>query len=844
MPKELLPLSLKKYIPKQDGINNDIIDGGNISTQFKELQIKYDKHVQNSFISKTILEANFTAVKSIIGLASVPVAATGVGALPVIGVNMFMDSLLDKSLDLFEETTSKSRTRLLSYQLNEIVKNNEATIEEIANMSVEDARMKLRNSKVGIMSEDISGFSDSDKIVTLQSMNKMLEDTLTVNIATNARKIEIERLINQSQYDDINTLKSDTVLLTKMHSAHEKCIEEIKGKVDGLQKGLKNLKESVGNLSTDVDSNTENILFLKQHIFSNADIETKLKWLENGALDKVYSDSQKAVMKKQYDVALKKKELRENIHSFLYKTNQITTILNNVGFDDETVRKANELVSTGKSVMTAYAAYSSGDVLGAAVSISSLFGSKGSPDPAAQRHQQVMAKLTQIDKKLDTVLLNQQKIMEVSIEILKQIDGLSEQVKENHSVVLEQLHQIKSETLYNRLLGVRYASQDLFDLEEFSNSLIKEKRNKAKSGTAFTYSDIQKYYSGRKDYFIDNQGVFQEILNVTSDHPHAFLLLKTYEESTDTKTGNEISILNNGYSEIINYLEKFHHKKYLSENTTTVFKYNINCKDKFLNLDLNNSYIMSWNRYKSGLLFSAQIKKAYDILSGLYIFYTLQNENNKNELYAIDELINIESPNEIAKIYFENILEIINASIIQENLLSGDFMLTLFYEKLFGSLKLNPNEPEYSAILRILESNELLKYNFSNYLLNEQLSNKQKADNRFYDFEYFSFLNNVSESAKQSGNKQLNNCFDENVQSLIYFDEEGFNRWALRLSSLDSEVKIVLPNFVEYNNNKTHYRRDMYELLELKICVLDKLSEYNVDSYLHKEDFLYKQLNL
>lgn len=856
-----LPVSLTRFIKDDFSLKTgnqiqEILDEefpitleNQTASLFGDLERKYKDHKQNAFVSRTILEANNEMVKSVVGIASASAATTGVGISVAIGVNYFMDKILDESLNVFDRNIEATSRKLIGLHLSKVRDQTGKSMEEIVGMSPNEAKRFLFESDSGLMDNSIDFFESPDeKIGALHKMSQIMEDRLTSVIASKKKALEFNAMIDEAQSADIEDIKKQVKFINKYKQAQDQTINAIDSKVDILHGGLVSLKANVETLFKDVDKNKEHIGIIKNYIFSNADVSSKLDLLKSGLLDDSLLPEERVDVENQLSALKAKKELENDINDFLDKTQHITHIMSNVGlFDEKTAKKANELINIGTTAMNACAAYSSGNVLGAVSSISNLFGGGSKSDPATARHEQIMKKLGLIDKKIDDLLKNQRKLFEGQMQILKSLQSISDQINELHGLEMEAISDLKTTTLYNRLSNVRLHSRDFYDLEAFSEPL---KRRKV-SGEIKTYLDLQKYYNGRGPWFKNNAHILESLLNINSSQFDEFILLQNYEYLGEQKDLiNDISLINEGYLNIIRYVENYSLKQEIGELTEVVLTdvYAIDYKEKVKKL--RSDYDLKfWSKLKSGLVHTSQLVEIFEVLEQIHIFYPLVDPSQNNgTLYELDELFHDRKKSTVGLEYFKDFLELVNYTIIQENLLSGDFLLPHFYEVLFGDSKLVEEEEQYQAIISVLNSNRLLKFNFSNYFVKRQLEktrvvprNNKKVEVQFDFFEYALYLNDTSSYAtsNQANPTNLRYCFDEDLRPSIIYHGKEHKRWKL---DLYRDAYLDLPTSEEFNNGIIRYRREMYELLDLKSKIIDQVSDYELSNYLPENRNLYQHL--
>jgi len=123
-------------------------------------------------------------------------------------------------------------------------------------------------------------------------------------------------------------------------------------------------------------------------------------------------------------------------------------------------QKVSQLVTTAKNVMTGWM---SGGALGAVTALSV------SPIPGLNSKSAESAKLDQISKKLDIVISNQKKIMEMQIETMNMIKNLALLIDQYHQEEMRALSELREIGLVNLELNKALQNKDLRNCERMVN---------------------------------------------------------------------------------------------------------------------------------------------------------------------------------------------------------------------------------------------------------------------------------------------------------------------------------------------------------------------------------------
>jgi len=825
-----------------------------ITDQLNTMRLKYIRDKQNAFVSRTIIESNFVMVKSIVGLASIPPAATGVGLVAVSGVNYFMDKLMEKSLELFDKSIENSSKKLVGYHLNKVREQTGKSLEDISNMTKEEAHLFVFGSKKGIMDEKIDFLTQQDKVTALHEMSKILEDKITSASALN-------KFVNENQNTEIKSVKEAVEKLNARNHEYDNAIQKMGNELTTLNDGVTNLNNAVEELTKDVGNNTENLGILKNYIYGNADLDGKIELLKSGLMNDIPS-SEKEKLQIQLETLRAKQNLQKNLKGYLDKAKHITNILNNVGFDEEIVEEIENVVNIANVAMDAFEAYSSGNVLGCVSAASSLFGGGGKVEPAAQRHAETMNKLNIMDKKLDDLRSGQMEILQSIYSVLDTIGKLAGQIDQNHAIEMEKLHQVLGVSLYNRFAQLQLGIGDFLILDNFTHRWVTIQNESHNNNQFLTYQTIKDFYNRHGHRFANSHDYLNGMLNTFGNNDgglHEFLKLESYvtkAHNDDSDLGNYIQSVITGYKKIELYIENFLPNYLASSINHTVLEsiYDLECKHNYREIVKNENYSKS-------ILFSimsfSHLERVFNVLKEIQIFFMMQKDrDSKTELLSIEEFYTESRHTLLGLDHLEDLLTLVNIAVIQENLIAGDFLLEHFYHKLFVD-RISQDSPEHNSIIDTLNSNRLLAMNFANYFVVQQLKKNRmitvedEATNvNFSLYEYFLYLNDKSEySADIRNPTNLRHCFDDELQSqiILHSRTEQLNknkRWKLDLHRDDRNAYLILPNSDDFNNSDIRYRREMHLLLNLKAKIIDQISQYELSSYISDDSNLFKHIQI
>lgn len=210
-------------------------------------------------------------------------------------------------------------------------------------------------------------------------------------------------------------------------------------------------------------------------------------------------------------IAEKHDTLMKGMSGYLDASAALLSVAKDLKIKPAILEKANKLINAGQAAFSVATAVATGNPLQAIGAISGLIG-KPRPDPAAQRHAQVMGKLAEIGQQLDVVLDSLQKIQQMQGEILKGIMAvqdslvkLEKNLEQKHQEVMQKLDAIHQDIDAVKQLvidkcNLRFCKLFHESLAEFKyNTNLTEYENQmacfAKGNTAYYYDEAFKALS-------------------------------------------------------------------------------------------------------------------------------------------------------------------------------------------------------------------------------------------------------------------------------------------------------------------------------------------------------------
>ncbi len=517
-------------------------------------------------------------------------------------------------------------------------------------------------------------------------------------------------------------------------------------------------------------------------------------------------------------------------------------------------QKVSQLVTTAKNVMTGWM---SGGALGAVTALSV------SPIPGLNSKSAESAKLDEISKKLDIVITNQKKIMEMQLETMNMIKNLALLIDQYHQEEMRALSELRDIGLVNLEVTKALQNKDLRNCERMVNFQLR---------SVWSRYDFQKdsFHSIGQIPLINSKflGSIQNLSDVqriiTSVEESGFSHCQTGLSEAfggNSTTENPLRIIFESDEE--NNLTKFQKERYLP--LVSLFHFLIGERDVNsipLHLPVSNL---------SGLKFKTP-----------YIDFPSEHSNTGEDHYELDHLISVKnlerylsyllilhpflevdkpvwmkSFQEIVETYLKNsnsqsnqnmrghfflnnALRLVQSSIAQEAILAGEPLIhkihELYYSEILSSescervyLKDAPRT-DYPLVCSV-RGNKLLMKN----LLHYAVSYKIQRD--------LQILENYEIAYKEGNTSQLALILNPKLNpSKIKFmkdESEGFFTLTVTLEG-NKEEMIRLPNPKELKKGEIIYTENMMRLFTMQDAVIEALTKVTPVSRENKNSGLLK----
>lgn len=369
---------------------------------------------------------------------SIVVASTGVGLVPAMIVKAGGQIAADAWVGDFERNIGKALDRTLASKKDQLLNIAGVKYEALQGLPPTQLKDRLeRSTKV---------FEDMQQLMAGDAAGLNMAKDLLVQGIINTTRVTLQRMTTSE--GEASAARLEVGRLARNFSAFRQHtlnrLEDHRQAIDELQTSVGNLQKSVTVVEGRLAVQERNGAIVADFVFSQMPPKAKQEAVAGGLLDKQLNCTNTAPCEKRQELVerfaseARVQERIEILGNTASALTDVSKITKNLNLD---VKGLDEAVNVANVVAGAYAQFATGNVLGAISSASSLFGQRA-PDPAQVRHEQMMRFLkqefSQINEKLDKIILGQQKLMDAVV-------ALSEQMQRQHQVLLAQLARMEFE---------------------------------------------------------------------------------------------------------------------------------------------------------------------------------------------------------------------------------------------------------------------------------------------------------------------------------------------------------------------------------------------------------------
>lgn len=534
------------------------------------------------------------------------------------------------------------------------------------------------------------------------------------------------------QGNQIEQNRRDIIGITQTFTLYAERTQE---QLNGIAQAQEELRTSLNTLNDRVGRTEKGVEFIQQFMFAKMNPDEQISALRSGLFPDM-PEGQRKDLEEKIALIQKRENLNKQVVGYLNGAQEVVNIANSLGVNSAVVNKLQAGVSIGNSAFKAFEAFSSGNLLGGISAVASIFGI-GGRDIAGERHQEVMQALGGlydqfgvVNEKLDNLLKGQAQIQKNQVMIYNAIITLSKQVESYHLEEMMKLERIERGVFYNRALINAEIAEKYGSCFQIRSS---EPQFDIASGIYPTYDEFVAMYGNKRDQF-DN--CFPRLVT-TRINAGLFPLnfrLETYEDK-ETDVGAYIRSVYNPSLDIL-LSDSRSKQKLISQHLSCLLAPMQTVAD----LDYKVTSVKDvWQpRFKlpfdvlmNHLLAPAAVRLHGDNVVRLHFLHQLFEPHPPKKPYTRDQLLRLEVDRRTGYDALSESLNLVDISIAQQNLLSGDILLPKLYEifKKATETSSEPNKPDpdkklYDRAENLLKANPVLARNFILYSLRREVLEK------------------------------------------------------------------------------------------------------------------------
>ena len=546
--------------------------------------------------------------------------------------------------------------------------------------------------------------------------------------------------------------------LTLMAQAFNRYVDEANERFTRLETNQRELYEVIEN-------NRHDIVSVQVVLFNTLSPKQQLQALEGSFFRDMPKADRKALEREVQDAA-NQQETLEDVIWISRGIGELVRIARNLGVDEEITEPVVVAAEVGISTAVAYASFQTGNIPQGIVStlqgIAVLTGLLGEdkPDPVIENQKKlaemlraVMGGLEHIDKKLDKLFENQQKILGNQRKIYDLLAEIGKDIQVQYEDLADRIYSLNTDVLVNRKLirervaerirvcdGMRrdYANENVYN--EIQDNL----EGYLKYGIFPDYQDIRKIIQASNPI---NNGCYEQLFGIfpdTNDPPHSYFELETYKEIPSDitpddyrvnveKIGNFLGLIYNPSVQLVDHYytvdRGLSRQQLLSVLSLPVMGLQAldQKHDRAKHLPSSEPYpfeALKFEDLEDALSPDVILKVVWLLLDIYPLYHFVDNEGSP---LPIDELKGRAHTGRLyntpGEKWLEQAKDVVEAAIAQQALLAGDMLLPVIYEKLHRVSSTREKE-KVKEIRLLLQKNPLLARNFMLYLVHRQLNRK------------------------------------------------------------------------------------------------------------------------
>jgi hypothetical protein len=589
-------------------------------------------------------------------------------------------------------------------------------------------------------------------------------------------------------------IEDNTKMLFKVEQEFEQFVTTTTQRIQQMHQAQGQIQQKISVLSRRADLNTRDLDFIKSFLYDKMNPREKLDFIDRGYLDHLSAvDREKEIQKLELLEA--QEAFLHGAKGYLSDAQHIVTIAKNLGIEGRLLERAQQGVNLLNSGLNVFQQFSGGNYLGAVASLTGIFGGRGT-DPT-------LARLINLDKSMNNILASQRYMItqlnsiqaginelvrgqEVLYQTLIQVEHT---VTDQYNRLQTGIQQLHRDVLYNRKQLHYYASeQRIFSVRNQLQQNTNDVQFDIEHGTVPNYYAFRSHlYHSLKSGLAGYERDLTDVFTVLQDQRLAelertnrlFSLPQHFKVTEFNSTTDSLRDYNK--QSVYNYLDcKFLLQRHLSEvsedkaNSLIVSLYFPTLSTEQLKSKHNiegrpigtpDSKITRYLNYmkaecsprihvespeNNNLLEPRYlIEASYTALNFFTLYYYLD--------YRLDLLSEADAKRgaNIAGEKTELLSDaqfLLNIAVAQQNLLAGDIIIPYMYSVMSKGIvyPAASDTTDRSAVrrvcLRLLERNELLRYNFFKYYFTQRIKERKRGLSNYslgLSYPNTSFMHNI-----------------------------------------------------------------------------------------------------
>lgn len=788
---------------------------------------------------KSIIEGDYGAVDS------------ETNAMTIATFSYLKSKSLDEIYRSFNTTIEENSKVVAQTMIRNIAETNTSLAEEIESIvrttnNVEDFQNKIKKSRAYLEKADeffkFSGLNTKEQLVVVATgavgaviYSEVKSSGSFIKVMNKYKEM---KLVIRDVKESIELIKMTASIIKQDRDQMKKSFDEMNAGLKGVRDGI---EESVDRIKNSPDVNTRKSA---QFIYDRVILGKKLNVSEANA---TIVESHKKISENITKSFTAASNMANSLEAIVNATNLLSTKLG-VKLPphmQKALATASQVAAGVKLASSIITGCMSGGVLSAVSMLSSgpigsMLGVGGGTDP------EVMATLGKIEAKLDLVLENQQKMIDLQVETIKMIKNLAIMVDEYHQKEMIAIAGLHDDNMINMELAKAKLNSNIRHCESLIDLELKkfwgsDKRNSF-SGSITADIDYDKFYSNFKtlndfkkfargatanDYSYC-QDALSEAFGNTSANGNPILSMYNSEDGQ-----NLFSFQRDTYKPLVSFLTHFSKSNGESKKILHI------PMARITDLDLKNDRLSNestdslstrtvFDYNFENLLSTKSLERYFSSYAILYpIFEFDKNDWNKTLPELVDTYysniseadgvtIERENTDSASRSYFfmNNALDLIQSAIAQEALLAGESIIPAIRKELKNLVLTNDSCGD--RVVCAIRSNKLLMKNYLAYTIQKNIG----------------FVNTMEEYKRQveSENPNLEIMSDflgiKGRSAGVLAIENG--KVVVKLKELNDRVTTIeLPSADQVKNDQVIYSENMPRLLKMQkdaISAMVKLS--------------------